>query len=189
MESGKIIILTAPSGSGKTTVAKFLLSKFPNISFSISATTRVPRAGEINGVNYLFINLEEFQKKIKNEEFFEYQEVYPNQYYGTLHAEIQRIWKDQKIALFDIDVKGAYGLERQKSENVLSIYIKASSIEVLRQRLIHRGTETPESIEKRILKATEELEYCKYFDYVITNDKLDLALKLIETIVLDFMAH
>jgi guanylate kinase len=185
--NGKIIIITAPSGSGKTTIANYLLKKFKELSFSVSATTRAPREGETEGVNYFFLDQQQFQQAIKKNELLEYQEVYPGQYYGTLVSELKRIWTDKKIALFDIDVKGAYVVESSVDHNVLSIYIKASSLEVLRQRLLLRGTETPASIKKRLEKAEAELEYAKHFDYVITNDKLELATKIIGEIVADFI--
>ncbi|MFZ1255730.1 MAG: guanylate kinase [Saprospiraceae bacterium] len=184
---GKIIILTAPSGSGKTTIARYLLNQFKELSFSISATTRLARKDEINGLNYFFYTHSEFNTAIENHKFFEYQEVYPGQYYGTLVNEVERIWDENKIALFDIDVKGAHFIESKFKENILSIYVKASSLEVLRQRLLLRGTETPESLERRIQKASTELEYAKNFDYVISNDKLSLAQDVISTIVKDFI--
>ncbi|HRG68003.1 MAG: guanylate kinase [Saprospiraceae bacterium] len=186
--AGKIIILTAPSGSGKTTIAKYLLHQFQELSFSVSATTRNPRSDEKNGVNYYFYSQQEFQNAIQNQSFLEFQEVYPGQYYGTLLSEVERIWSLNKIALFDIDVKGAHVIESNFKENILSIYVKASSLETLKQRLILRGTETAESLEKRLVKALDELEYAKYFDYVISNDELDLAQSLIKQIVTNFIA-
>ncbi len=187
--SPKIIILTAPSGSGKTTLAQYLLAKYPELDFSVSATTRAPRQHEANGINYYFYNENEFQQLITEGKLLEYQEVYPGQFYGTLNAEVDRICSAGKTALFDIDVKGAYNLEQSNLPYVLSVYIKTSSLDVLRQRLIARGTESSESIEKRLFKAKEELEYAKYFDYVITNDRLELAQKMISVLVEDFLAR
>lgn len=185
--SGKVIILTAPSGSGKTTLARYLLENYSELSFSVSATTRAPRAGEQNGVQYFFIDHSTFQQFIQQGKLFEYQEVYENQFYGTLHSELERIWGEGKIALFDIDVKGAKYIEESYPDNVLSIYVKASNLNVLKERLQKRATETPESIEKRLRKAKEELEYAKYFDYVITNDNLRLAQRILGEIVKDFI--
>lgn len=184
---GKIIILTAPSGSGKTTIARYLLNKFNSLSFSVSATTRSPRQGESHGVQYFFVSHDQFKSYIEQEKLFEYQEVYTNQFYGTLHSELERIWQEGKVALFDIDVKGAHFIEQRYQENILSIYVKTSSLDELKKRLEQRGTESAESIEKRLTKAKEELDYAKYFDYVITNDKLELAQKLISEIIIDFI--
>ncbi len=186
-QNGKIIIITAPSGSGKTTIANYLLTSFDSLAFSVSATTRSARKDEIHGKNYFFLSKEEFEHSIQQKEFVEFQEVYPGQFYGTLHSELTRIWSQQKIALFDIDVKGAHVVESNFKENILSIYIKASSPDILRQRLILRGTETPETLHKRMEKAAEELEYAKYFDYVISNDKLSLCQKVVHDIVADFI--
>lgn len=187
MESGKIIILTAPSGSGKTTLARFLLNTFEQLEFSISATTRPPRTGEDQGKDYYFMNQEQFLTNVSNHAFFEYQEVYKDLFYGTLKSEMNRIWTLKKIPLLDIDVKGAYHIETNNDYDTLSIFVKASSIEVLKNRLISRGTDSMESIEKRIQKANSELDYARYFDYVITNDKLDLAQRLLKHIVADFI--
>jgi guanylate kinase len=186
-QNGKIIIITAPSGSGKTTLAKYLLDEFKELSFSVSATTREPREGEVHGVNYFFHTQEDFKQMINNQEFLEYQEVYRGQFYGTLVSELKRIWSEKKIALFDIDVKGAHIVESSMEKNVLSIYVKTTNMDVLKQRLLLRGTETPGSIKKRLEKATAELEYAKYFDYVISNDKLELAQKVIGELVADFI--
>ncbi|HMW39883.1 MAG: guanylate kinase [Saprospiraceae bacterium] len=185
--SGKIIIFTAPSGSGKTTLAKHALSLFPQLSFSVSATTRSPREGEMDGRDYYFVSQEQFKSLIADHKLFEYQEVYTHQYYGTLKSELERIWSQDKVALFDIDVKGAFGIEQLKQKNVLTIYIKTSSLDVLRQRLVARHSDSEESIEQRLRRAGEELEYAKYFDYVITNDRLDLAKKMVEVLIEDFL--
>jgi len=185
----KIIIITAPSGSGKTTLSRYLLSKCPTLSFSVSATTRKPREGEVHGKDYYFLPLIAFKEHIEKGRFFEFQEVYADQYYGTLRSELQNIWDRKQIPLLDIDVKGAYFIEREKANNTLSIFIKTSSIDVLKQRLIDRGTESPESLAKRIDKATQELEFARYFDYVITNDRLELAQKVLLEIVEDFILH
>ncbi|NOT37423.1 MAG: guanylate kinase [Saprospiraceae bacterium] len=184
---GKIIIFTAPSGSGKTTLAKYALSIFPELSFSVSATTRNPRPTEVDGKDYYFVSHQQFQSLIEDHKLFEYQEVYSNQYYGTLHSELQRIWSENKVALFDIDVKGAYKIEQSKPKNVLTIFIKTSSLDVLHKRLVERASDSEESIEKRIKRASNELEYLKYFDYVITNDRLDLAKNMVKLLIEDFL--
>ncbi len=188
-KQGKIIIFTAPSGSGKTTLAKYALQEFKELSFSISATTRKPRTTELDGKDYYFVSHDQFKSLIEDHKLFEYQEVYTNQYYGTLHSEIQRIWNSDKVALFDIDVKGAYAIEQYKNKNVLTIYIKTSSLDVLRQRLQERNSDSEESIEQRVNRASNELEYLKYFDYVITNDRLDLAKKMVKILIEDFLAQ
>ncbi|MBK9109309.1 MAG: guanylate kinase [Saprospiraceae bacterium] len=187
MESGKIIILTAPSGSGKTTLARFLLQTFDQLLFSVSATTRPARAGETNGKDYYFMDKDQFLTNVSNHAFFEYQEVYTDLYYGTLKSEMSRIWSLSKIPLLDIDVKGAYNIESYNNYETLSIFVKASSIEVLKNRLVSRGTDSIESIEKRLQKANSELDYARHFDYVITNDKLELAQQLLKQIVSDFI--
>ncbi len=184
---GKIIIFTAPSGSGKTTLAKYALEKFPQLSFSISATTRKPRPGEKDGKDYYFVSHDQFTSLQKDHKLFEFQEVYSNQYYGTLNSELERIWSAGKVALFDIDVKGACAIEQMKQKNVLTIYIKTSSLDVLRARLVKRDSDSEESIEQRIRRASEELEYAKYFDYVITNDRLELAKQMVELLIQDFL--
>ncbi len=184
---GKIIIFTAPSGSGKTTLAKYALEKFPQLSFSISATTRKPRPGEKDGKDYYFVSHDQFTSLQKDHKLFEFQEVYTNQYYGTLNSELERIWSAGKVALFDIDVKGACAIEQMKQKNVLTIYIKTSSLDVLRARLVKRDSDSEESIEQRIRRASEELEYAKYFDYVITNDRLELAKQMVELLIQDFL--
>ena len=184
---GKIIIFTAPSGSGKTTLAKYALSIFPELSFSISATTRKPRPNELDGRDYYYVSQDQFTSLIDDHKLFEYQEVYNNQYYGTLNSELERIWNSNKVALFDIDVKGAHRIEQMKQKNVLTIYIKTSSLDVLRARLVNRASDSEESIEQRIDRASKELEYSKYFDYVITNDRLELAKKMVELLISDFL--
>lgn len=174
---GKLLIFSAPSGSGKTTIVKAVLEKIPNLEFSISACSRAPRKNEINGKDYYFLNVEEFRQKIDNHEFVEWEEVYTNQFYGTLKSELKRIWDKGNHIVFDVDVIGGLNIRKQFPENSLSVYIKAPSLEVLRSRLVNRGTETEAQIEKRIAKAEYELGFAGKFDVVIVNDILEIAIE------------
>ncbi len=172
----KLIIIAAPSGAGKTSVTRHLLKSLPNeLAFSISAATRPPRKHEIDGVDYYFISPEEFEKKIANDEFVEWEMVYEGKYYGTLKSEIQRIWDEGKAPLLDVDVVGGVDLQELYPESSLSLFILPPSIEELRRRLEARGTETPETLEARILKAEHELGFQDKFDHVIINNDLDRA--------------
>lgn len=184
---GKVIIFSAPSGAGKTTIVQHLLKVFPELEFSVSACSRSMRKGETNGVDYYFISLEEFKEKIKNNEFAEYEEVYKDNYYGTLKSEIERIWKKGKHIIFDMDVMGGLNLRLQFGENALAIFVMPPSIEHLEQRLNSRETETPESIARRIGKAEQELKKAELFDKIILNDNLEHALDEAEKIVFDFL--
>lgn len=177
LEQGKIIIITAPSGSGKTTLVKRLLAECPGVSFSISACTRTPRPGEVNGKDYHFFTEEAFKQLIDEDAFVEWEMVYTGKYYGTLKTEVARIWAAGKAPLVDIDVKGALAIQEKYPDNSLSIFIQAPSIEELRNRLIKRGTETPETLEERINKATYELTFAPQFNTIIVNDNLDAASK------------
>jgi len=171
----KLIIFSAPSGSGKTTIITEVLKSFPNLEFSVSACSRKPRKGEVHGKNYYFLSINEFKQKIANDEFVEWEEVYKDNFYGTLKSELHRIWNKGNHVVFDVDVVGGINLKKKFPDNSLAIFIKAPSIEALEQRLRNRGTETEEQIQKRIGKAQKELEYSKYFDIVIVNDVLDIA--------------
>lgn len=186
-DSHKIIIITAPSGSGKSTIVHYLLKQFTSLKFSVSACTRNPRAGEINGINYHFISAEEFENKIKEEAFAEYEMVYPGKYYGTLKSELNSTWNEEKFPLVDIDVHGAIRLKKYYQENALTIFIQAPSIEELENRLRNRGTETEESLKERISKATEELSYANHFDYIIVNDSLALACEQTQQLIASFI--
>lgn len=184
----KIIILTAPSGAGKTSITRYLLKKFPEqIAFSISAATRNPRGIEKNGVDYYFITVEEFTNKIQHEEFIEWEMVYDGKYYGTLKSELQRIWNDNKVPLLDIDVKGAIHIQQQYPENTLTIFIEPPSIDELKRRLNTRGTETEQTLNARVGKASYELSFTHSFDHVIINADLLKACAETEALVYEFI--
>lgn len=174
---GKLIIFSAPSGSGKTTIVNELISHLPNLEFSISATSRQARKGETDGRHYYFLEPGRFIEKVKNKEFIEWEEVYENYYYGTLKSEIERIWKAGKHVIFDIDVKGAINLKKQFKERALSVFVEVPSMEELEKRLRGRSTETEDKIRKRLAKAQEEMKYKSEFDVVILNNRLDIAIE------------
>ena len=185
----KIIILSAPSGSGKTTIVREIMKQYPelNLAFSVSATTREKRDYEKNGVDYYFFSPQEFKQKIENQEFIEWQEVYKNQFYGTLKSEIQRLFQQNKNIIFDVDVKGALNLKKIFADKALAIFIKAPSIQELENRLKKRGTETPQSLKKRIDKAKQELEFQNKFDVVIINDDLKTAIEQTKSAIENFI--
>jgi len=187
MNQSKLVIFAGPSGTGKTTIVRCLLATNPVLSFSISATTRSKREGEDNQRDYYFLSLNEFKEKIENNEFVEYEEVYTGTYYGTLKSEIERIGKMGKHVIFDIDVVGALTIKKIYGERALSILIMPPSIEVLKQRLIDRGSETPESISRRVGKAEKELAFANLFDYTLINDRLDDAIIAAEELVNNFL--
>lgn len=187
MQHNKIIIITAPSGAGKTSITHFLLNKYPNLAFSISAATRSPRGKEQNGVDYYFISAEDFQQKIEANEFIEWEMVYEGKYYGTLKSEVERIWAENKIPILDIDVKGAIHVQQQYKKQTLSIFIEPPSVDVLKQRLESRGTETAESLAARINKAAYEISFKHHFNVEIINDNLEQACKEAEDAVVNFL--
>ena len=190
MASGqnKLIILTAPSGAGKTSITRHLLKTFPReLGFSISAATRKPRGYEKNGVDYYFMPVEEFKKKIQNNEFVEWEMVYEGKYYGTLKSELQRIWNLNKTPLLDIDVQGAIHVQQQFLDTSLSIFIQPPSIEELRKRLESRATESTESLLARINKSAYELSFASHFNKLIVNDDLQKACAKAEEIVKEFL--
>ena len=185
----KIIVITAPSGAGKTTIKTKLLEEIPELlSFSVSATTRKIRPGEKNGIDYVFLSEDDFNLKIEKQEFIEWEMVYPSLYYGTTVDEMKRIWSEGKTPLLDIDVQGAINVKKQFGENVLTIFIEPPSIEVLRDRLTRRGTDSTEHIQTRINKAIEEIGYKKSFDTVILNDDLKKATNDTISAVLNFIS-
>lgn len=179
-----IYIFCAPSGSGKSTMVNHLLTNHPNLfELSVSCTTRPPRGKEVHGKEYYFISVEEFQQRIKNDDFIEYEQVYEGLYYGTLKEEIERIERAGKQVLFDVDVKGGINLKRILGDKAVSIFICPPSIDELRRRLEGRGDTSPEMIEKRLAKAEEELSYKPYFDRVVVNDDLQNAFKQLDAII------
>lgn len=188
--SGKVIIFSAPSGSGKSTVVNHLLGLHPEFEFSVSATSRAPRGTEQDGVEYHFLTPEQFRQKIAEDAFVEFEEVYHDKFYGTLKSEVERIWAKGHVIIFDVDVKGGYNLKKYFGDQALSVLIKAPSIDVLRERLIARNTDTPEAIAERIAKAESELEFAEgKFDYTLVNDILAVTFAESEEMVDAFLAQ
>ena len=188
MKKGKLIIISAPSGSGKSTIiGRIINDPDLKLEFSISATTRAPREGEIDGVHYHFITVEQFKEAIKNDALVEYEEVYPGRFYGTLKSEIERIQNNGKNVIFDIDVKGGINVKRLYGDNALSVFIQPPSIEALRQRLISRATDPIEAINQRVGKAEYELSFKDQFDTVVVNDNLDKAVEQTRQLLYDFV--
>ena len=183
----KVIILTAPSGAGKTSIAAYLLKQMPQLSFSVSATTRAPRGNEKQGVEYHFISLEKFEGHIAQNDFLEYEMVYEGVYYGTLQSELTRIWNLGKIPVLDIDVKGAMSVQKQIGANCLSIFIMPPSIEVLKERLENRKTETPESLQVRLDKTAYEISFSNQFNAILQNNDLALACTETEKLITTFL--
>lgn len=184
---GKIIIITAPSGAGKTSITRYLLQKYSRLSFSVSAATRQPRGAEKNGVDYYFMSVEQFQHHIQEEDFIEWEMVYEGKYYGTLKRELERIWQAGKVPMLDIDVKGAIHVQQQFPGNSLSLFIEPPSVDELKKRLESRGTETEESLQTRVNKASYEISFKHSFDKVILNDELDKACRETEAVILEFL--
>ncbi len=184
-----IFIFSAPSGSGKSTLVNYLLQEFPNLEFSVSATSRKPRGQEKDGVEYYFKTPQEFRHLIENNELVEFEEVYPDLFYGTLKSEIERIQKKGNHVVFDVDVKGGRKLEQIFGDEALSIFIAPPSVEELRKRLVKRGTDTPEMIDKRVGKAAEEMQDAKYFDKIILNDDLEKAKQELQQTVLSYLQN
>jgi guanylate kinase len=187
MINGKAIIFSAPSGAGKTTIVKHLLNQYDNLSFSISACSRSQRPNEIHGVDYYFLSINEFKEKIARNEFVEWEEVYADNFYGTLRSEVERIWKEDKVVIFDVDVVGGVNLKKYFGDKALAIFVKPPSIQHLRNRLSQRATETDESIERRMAKAEKEMGFAIHFDYILNNDLLLKALNESEEVVEQFL--
>jgi len=173
--AGKLVIFSAPSGAGKSTLVHYLLPKFRELSFSISATSRAPRGEEKHGQDYYFLSAEDFQKRAQNDEFLEWEEVYAGTYYGTLKSEVQRLWDEGKTVVFDIDVVGGLNLKKIFGPQALAMFVQAPSIQVLEQRLRGRGTDSEEKIAERLAKASTEMERAPEFDAIIINDELERA--------------
>lgn len=187
--TNKLIIITAPSGAGKTSITRYLLQTFPQLAFSISAATRQQRQYEINGKDYYFISAASFQQKIQANEFVEWEMVYEGKYYGTLKSELQRIWDNHQVPVLDIDVKGAIHVQQQYPDTSLSIFIEPPSVEELRRRLESRGTETAETLQARVNKASYEISFKHHFNKIIINDNLEKACHTAEAIIRDFLAE
>ena len=184
---GKLIVISAPSGAGKTSIVHQLLKDIPALSFSVSASSRERRGNEVHGKDYYFLGVEEFQQKIKEDAFLEWEQVYENQYYGTLKSEIERIWSEEKTIIFDVDVVGGLNIKKQYPKECLSIFIMPPSIEVLADRLIGRGSESDESVKKRLDKAEEEISKNKQFDTVILNDNFEIAYEQTKEMITNFI--
>ncbi len=185
---GKLFIFSAPSGAGKSTIVQHLARKEPKLSFSISATSRPPRGREQDGRDYYFIREEEFRKKIEEDAFLEWEEVYPGRYYGTLRSEVERIWKSGRHALFDIDVRGGLHLKREFGPAACAVFVMPPSMDILEKRLRSRGTDGEKELQKRLGKAALEMKYAPLFDHVVVNDSLPEALQLSEELVQKHLA-
>jgi guanylate kinase len=185
----KIILITAPSGAGKTSIVKYLMKQFPSLAFSVSATTRPPRNNEKDGVDYYFMSEEDFQEKIHNKEFLEWEMVYEGKYYGTLKSEMSRIWKEKKVPVLDIDVQGAIHVQQQYPVNTMALFIQPPSIEELKNRLESRGTETEESLQARMNKSSFEMTFKKHFENIVINKDFDTACKEAEKIIDHFLKN
>ena len=183
----KVLIISAPSGSGKSTVVNHILHLHPEIEFSVSATSRPPRGEERDGVEYLFYSADVFRLLVRDDKFVEYEEVYPDRFYGTLKSEVNRIWAKGHVIIFDVDVKGGVNLKKYFGDRALSVFIQAPSVQVLRERLIKRATDSPEEIEKRVAKAEEEMTDASQFDTVLVKDDLATALAEAEEMVGNFL--
>lgn len=189
MVTGKAIIFSAPSGSGKTTIVRHLLGKFPELGFSISASTRDKRGRtEQHGKDYYFLSPEEFKKKIDEDAFIEWEEVYEGNFYGTLKEEIQRLWNEGKHVIFDVDVKGGLNLKKYFGDRALAIFVKVPSIDILKDRLKDRGTESEESLSRRLYKAKFEMSFEDKFDVTIVNDSMDKSFAEAEKLVGEFLS-
>jgi len=188
--NNKVIIFSAPSGAGKSTIVNHILGLHPELEFSISATSRAPRGQERHGIEYYFFTADEFRRMIEEDKFVEHEEVYPGSFYGTLKSEVERIWAKGHAIVFDIDVQGGVNLKRIFGDQAFSIFIQAPSVEVLRERLVGRGTDSEDAIERRVAKAASEMEFAAgKFDHVLINDDLQTAFAEAEAIISDFLKN
>lgn len=187
--SGKLIVFSAPSGAGKTSIVRALLGRIPLLSFSVSATSRPMREGEMQGRDYYFMDAALFREHIERGDFLEWEEVYPGSYYGTLHREVERIWEQGRHVVFDVDVAGGLAIKKHYAERCLAIFVMPPSVGELEKRLLARNTETPESLKKRISKAEHEMSFAPRFDKIVINDKLDKAIADAATMVDEFIEN
>lgn len=186
---GKLIIFSAPSGAGKTTIVKHLLQQNFGLEFSVSATSRQPRPGEVHGKDYYFLSENDFREKIKNNEFLEWEEVYSGTFYGTLKSEVERIRQKGKNVIFDVDVVGGVNIKKYYGEEALAVFVQPPSVEELRKRLQNRSTEPEEKINMRVAKAEKELTFAKQFDMILVNDELTETLKETEKMIAGFLSQ
>ena len=184
---GKVIIVSAPSGAGKTSIVRHLLEQVPSLKFSISATTRPKRDYEIDGKDYYFLTPEQFKERLANDEFLEWQEVYADQFYGSLKSEVERIWSNGQAVIFDVDVLGGLNIKKFYGDEALSVFIEPPTMEELENRLKNRGTETDASLKKRLAKAEYELSFARQFDRIVLNDDLKTAQQEMIDLVRDFL--
>ena len=184
---GKLIVISAPSGAGKTSIVHQLLKDIPELSFSVSASSRERRENEVHGKDYYFLGVEGFQQKIKEDSFLEWEQVYENQYYGTLKSEIERIWSEGNTIIFDVDVVGGLNIKKQYPKQCFSIFIMPPSLEVLAERLIGRGSDSDESIKKRLDKAEKEISKNNQFDTIILNDNFEIACDQTKEVITNFI--
>lgn len=189
MVTGKVIIFSAPSGSGKTTIVQHLLQNMPQLGFSISATTRQSRQNETHGIHYYFYSPDQFRQLIKDDALIEWEEVYQDKFYGTLKKEVERIWNHGQHVIFDVDVKGGLKLKEYFKEQALAVFVKVPDLEILKTRLENRKSESQSSLQERLQKAASETEYANQFDRVIINDALDKSLSEAKNIVVDFISN
>ena len=186
---GKLIIFSAPSGSGKTTIVKHLLTKEYGLEFSVSATSRLARGNEVNGKDYYFLSPEEFKQRVANHEFLEWEEVYSGVFYGTLLSEVERIREKGNHVIFDVDVVGGCNIKKYYGDEALSVFVQPPSVEELKNRLLSRSTDSPEVIATRVAKAEHELSFAPLFDVILINDRLEDAFKEVEGIVGNFLGE